>query len=229
MTAHGSTKYLKQRLLDLRKKVRKAKRRGPKLSVVVVKDSPIPDKFITNCKYGYHSVSSVVNSDLNKINLNSLFDPDLSAVGHQPYGFDQLAALYNRYRVISATVNFTYSIIGGTSSPFYVSLIPTNDTADVTSDTLTLEHPEVVHRAITISRPARIKKTYYPSAIIGVTDAVYKADDRYQSVVTTSPAETVILHQVCFTTAGAGTAGIDICGTIEYHVEFFDRLDINQS
>ena len=36
--------------------------------------------------------------------LNSLFDPDLSGVGHQPYGYDQLMAIYQRYKVIYCDV-----------------------------------------------------------------------------------------------------------------------------
>lgn len=36
--------------------------------------------------------------------LNSLFDPNLTGVGHQPQGFDQMAALYASYRVYKVDI-----------------------------------------------------------------------------------------------------------------------------
>ena len=41
----------------------------------------------------------------NKMRLNSCFDPDESGAGHQPYGFDQFAAVYKQYRVNSVVVH----------------------------------------------------------------------------------------------------------------------------
>lgn len=40
--------------------------------------------------------------------MNSLFDPDRTGVGHQPMGFDQLAALYHRYLVLGAKITVVY-------------------------------------------------------------------------------------------------------------------------
>lgn len=38
---------------------------------------------------------------------NSLFDPDYTGVGHQPIGFDQLAAMYDHYIVTGSTARVT--------------------------------------------------------------------------------------------------------------------------
>lgn len=37
--------------------------------------------------------------------LNSIFDPDLTGVGHQPYGYDQLSGIYGHYKVLRCRVN----------------------------------------------------------------------------------------------------------------------------
>lgn len=72
---------------------------------------------------------------------NSLFDPDVTNPGHQPYYFDQLSALYKRYRVnaigwkaefvnnsatVIARVGYTYSNDANTPS----STLPLNEAGD---------------------------------------------------------------------------------------------------
>lgn len=41
--------------------------------------------------------------------MNSLFDPDFTYTGHQPYGFDQWAALYTTYVVLGSKLTTTWS------------------------------------------------------------------------------------------------------------------------
>lgn len=48
--------------------------------------------------------------------LNSLFDPNLTAAGHQPLGFDQMCpALYGRYKVYRCDFSLVATTPGGTS------------------------------------------------------------------------------------------------------------------
>lgn len=61
--------------------------------------------------------------------LNSLFDPDLTGVGHQPYYYDQVSALYTSYRVFEcawevtfttpATINCFCAVMAATSQDTY--------------------------------------------------------------------------------------------------------------
>lgn len=53
------------------------------------------------------------------LRANSLFDPDLQGIGHQPLRFDQMAAMFNSYRVRSASIKCHFShgdITSSTSS-----------------------------------------------------------------------------------------------------------------
>lgn len=36
--------------------------------------------------------------------INGMFDPNISGVGHQPIGFDQMSAMYGRYNVVAAKI-----------------------------------------------------------------------------------------------------------------------------
>ncbi len=52
----------------------------------------------------------------NSFNANSLYDPDQSGTGHQPSGFDTLAAMYSRYLVKKATIDCTFFLQGAATN-----------------------------------------------------------------------------------------------------------------
>jgi hypothetical protein len=68
---------------------------------------------------------------------NSLYDPDYTGVGTQPYGHDQYATMYKYYRVNKAVITLTYNGVTGSASPSNVVMgttIRTTPTVVVTSD-----------------------------------------------------------------------------------------------
>jgi hypothetical protein len=44
---------------------------------------------------------------INLFRANSIYDPDYSGIGHQPYGHDQWQAIFNHYSVDSAVITMT--------------------------------------------------------------------------------------------------------------------------
>lgn len=65
---------------------------------------------------------------------NSLYDPDYTSVGGQPYMYDQLAAIYNRYRVYS--MSFKLDIVNTTVDfPVFFSHSADNVTGSFTTIT----------------------------------------------------------------------------------------------
>lgn len=61
---------------------------------------------------------------------NSLYDPNVSGTGHQPYGFDQLMALYNHYTVTGARCRVTMI---GTDNLVYTLGIKLSDSSSLSS------------------------------------------------------------------------------------------------
>lgn len=87
---------------------------------LTVKGYGFPDSLKTNLAYSESFILSptAVNPTQAKgWRLTSLYDPELSVGGGQPYWFDQLAAVYSRYRVLGAkiTATFAYESIGATA------------------------------------------------------------------------------------------------------------------
>lgn len=55
------------------------------------------------------SSTTLLPTAFNNYSMNSIFDPNRTGTGHQPYGFDQLATFYNRYYVTGSKMTVTFS------------------------------------------------------------------------------------------------------------------------
>lgn len=80
--------------------------RSPRTSTI---DKPIRTKLVYTDTILLTSSGSVPFNTWT-FRANSVFDPDYTAVsGHQPYRFDQLAAIYGRYEVISSKIRVQFT------------------------------------------------------------------------------------------------------------------------
>jgi len=68
------------------------------------------------------------------ISTNSLFDPNRSGVGHQPYGFDEFMTFYDHYTVIGSKITITLLNTGSTSTDTYLVAITERDTTSAVAD-----------------------------------------------------------------------------------------------
>jgi len=218
--------YRKKQALR-RKRVVRRRRSGYKSNNIVKRSlNPIAQNYVCKLKYATSVITD--NNGQYVMNLNSLYDPEQSGVGHQPYGYDQLATLYNRYRVIGASWNV---VCMKQSSAFCLSALPANEsTPAITSGAQMRENPRA---KFVYQNPGGVIKmvkgyTSIPS-LIGRTKAQYMADDRFQVDVLANPQEYARLNILVNGPTDTPLAGEAIQITIEYTAEFFDLKQIGQS
>lgn len=218
------SKYSK-RYRNRRKANRKYKRKGGRMINVNKALQPIPQRYICKMKYAEDVTSDALNGRY-QFNLNSVWDPNRTGVGHQPYAFDTLASLYNRYRVISCGYRIT-SPSGTVTRQF--GCIPTNESVSFSTFAELKENPRAKYVTQMNGGNAQIVKgkVYLPS-LVGRSKAQYMADDRYQAMTDNSPNEQAILSIFTANQLGAPTAS-DINVLLEYTVEFFDVKPLVQS
>jgi hypothetical protein len=74
------------------------------------------------------------------LSANGLYDPNVSGVGHQPLGFDEMMLLYNHYTVVRSkiTVHFINSSAAGVYSSCGLYLSP--DTTSITVPSRLIEN-----------------------------------------------------------------------------------------
>lgn len=218
----GKRKYGKIRRMR-RKIVRRNKRRGVK---VLSGLNPIPARQIVKMKYA-ENINTAVGTAFNyTFNLNSIFDPNRTGIGHQPYGHDALQTLYNRYRVISCS--YVVTAYSGSTGICY-GVMPGNEPVTFTTLAELRENPR--SRYITQypggSTTKLVGKVYMP-ALVGRSKTQYMADDRYQAVFGASPNEQAILNLTGLDLAEVGTS-VNWTITLEYTVECFDVKPLAQS
>jgi len=164
-------------------------------------------------------------------NLNSIFDPDRTGTGHQPLGRDQYATLYNRYRVLAVKVKVVFTtdatiVTAGQT----VGILAENSGSAYTNLDAAFEQQGAIHTMCIPGQTKTFRKTYQLNDVTGVTKTAYK-DDRFQSLMSTSPTEEICLH-VLF---GSALSAASQAGGVKYRVqldmitELFDPLPLAQS
>lgn len=220
---------LKKKFAPKRKMIRRKRLARPQRTLVNRALHPIPQRFITTMKYSEQITTDATGHY--RLNLNSIYDPNQTGTGHQPYGFDTLSTLYNRYRVISCgwriQCNWTSN---GSAQPTLVGAIPANEALTFSSIAELRENPRAKYISQSYAAPTVTLsgKSYIPS-LVGRTKAQYMADDRYQATVSANPNELAILNVVTAPNGSDSPSTAVVQVLFEYTVEFFDIKHLAQS
>lgn len=197
-------------------------RRGGRKTVVVNRAiTPVPQRFLTQHKY---STTFTIGSltPVYRFNLNSLYDPDQTSTGHQPYGFDQMAALFNRYRVYGVS----YQVQGYQfNNPIRIGCVASNDSTSPSNLATLIELPRS-KSAIQVNGGAPVKLTGYVNlpSLTGRTKAQYMADDRYQATNNSNPQEALILNVMAQSLSDSALESCTMLVTLNFHCEWFDPI-----
>lgn len=204
-----------------------------------VSTDPFPP--VKYCKLHYASTYNMSSGTTGLLgteqvmNLNSLYDPDQSGIGHQPYGHDELALLYKVYKVTA--VQFTLVITNPSSDGVVVAarVSPPLGAQSLTGQTgyAAAEQPMTVTRMINnTGSQVRVIKQYFPMAqIIGVTPLQFKAafNNSYTAAFGANPGFMPTLRfAIGDTTGNAGTTCTIQCN-ITYYVQCSERAPLSQS
>jgi hypothetical protein len=159
---------------------------------------------------------------------NDVFDPNFTGTGGQPTYFDQLSALYNRYRVYASAIEVRfYNTTVAQTTYVDMVLVPVNQTLAGTSvqNAMTLPNAKFQTTNNVVTKTMTHART--TGEQLGVKDV--EGADRLQAQVTASPAERWLwaIGARSYDDTTAATIGIDV--RISYYCEFFDRQIQNQS
>jgi hypothetical protein len=162
--------------------------------------------------------------------LNSLFAPE--AGGHQPMGFDNLAALYNLYWVVGVAMKVSFFLptatadIGSVAQNRAVGMLltaPRDNTANASVYGAAENHNTVWSHVGSYGRNTVLKGTYDVAESFGISRKQLLADNTYGAAVTASPSN-ILYAQVMLGSSQQGSdtqvTGCDVMVEIEFDAIF---------
>jgi hypothetical protein len=203
------------------------------VSTLTLRDT-VPDSVYVPMKYydDFDQSGSIVNDEV--INLNSIFDPDRSGVGHQPAGYDQWALFYNRYRVDCVDLQIDYVSLSTTQCTD-VMCHANNDAAAITTNAQFLaagESPYTWTKLLSTSggqNVFRMRKRIHLNQVTGIEPIKYKTDDIYSAQFGSNPSEIIVAHITGKDFAFAGNITLKTRVCVTYYCFLFDRLQLTIS
>lgn len=201
--------------------------------------SGIPERYFCKLKLvDNFSVGAGTNpSALEHYRLNGIYDPYVGVGGHAPRGFNQLAALYQRYRVHKARVVFNANYIDE-SNQLWIALLEESGQLpgfawiyDACEKEGTLWHKQTNRTGAKF-----LKKNYDMAHMLGMTREQYRTSietaANTSGMTGTLPALQNYVGLACANldeTTNIDTDEVNYNVTIIYYVEFFDKVSLATS
>lgn len=161
---------------------------------------------------------------------NGMYDPDTALGGHQPYGFDQLMALYNRFVVLGAKITITAVPAGQFGS--YIVACKLSDNAALLSTTPTVlqEQPGYRYKLFTNGSAAPMPRLTMGYSARKMCRPGFMTNDTYQGTVNKDPDDQwyfTVLTASAVPTADNGPMSFNI--RIDYIAKFINPIELAAS
>jgi len=191
----------------------------------------VPDAAVATLRWG--GINSFTNDgttvwtvgNVTNYRVNNAYEPING--GHQPYGWDQMAALYRYYKVVGCVMRFTTMNSQSTNAILFVRQVPVNENAtmEATHVNFVAERPgthNVCHQPGG-GRPESLTLRINIPQQLGISPEQFRADvSQYSAAVTAAPSRYAYVQVGC---AGAATTSFLSCLVeLEYTVQYWQRV-----
>jgi len=185
-------------------------------------------KYVTQYVLTAESTTGLTGTEY-AIRLNSLFDPEFTAVGHQPRGFDQMAAMMKRYCVYKVDVQV--KVVD--HNPTAVCMMNVRSSGGGYSLTNKLPYQESENGTVAFieaDRANSFTQSYYIADIEGKNRQAVFTEDKYSALVTADPLLPCYMSVACGSANGTG-GGVNctVMISLVYHTRWSERINLSIS
>lgn len=189
----------------------------------------IPDRMITKLEYrtSHDFVSTFGTADILDYRLNSVYDPESATGGGQPLWTDEMATLYNKYRVFNCRYEIKMVAINSNGTPIRVVTLATASPGVLPSDIATAwEQNRSASRLVPPGADTitTLRGNISLPKLQGQTSVAFKGDDKNYALLTANPVNPATLRFIGASVNGSAELvqyTMDI--KLTYSVEFYDR------
>jgi len=162
--------------------------------------------------------------------MNSIFDPNYTGTGHQPYGRDTMNTLYSRYRVDRCSFELWFTTPGAGNDILCTCSVAAGTSASLTglAPDRPLEWPFAQFGQLSSSgsRLCVLRGTFNLEDVLGVSQAKYRSEENYCALMSADPAQDILLtFSVASFSASGGEATSVMCRLV-YHTTLYERLTL---
>lgn len=158
---------------------------------------------------------------------NSVYDPDFTYTGHQPNGFDEMATLYQRYRVSGSLIQVNFSPLSssGSNLPMVGVVVPRAEDESISSLNAVCELPYA--KMVNVSGNTADSAQHWQVSNYMTTKKMFGIKDiedlDYSSVVTSNPTAYWLWSVYTDSSNEASTSIVAITVKITYYVKFYKK------
>jgi len=193
----------------------------------------VPEKFLTKLRYTQTSTidalpyNAAMGTNINVLRVNSIFDPDQTGTGHQPLWRDQIALMYNRYRVHG--MKYVLSVNGNKTRMTEIALVVASNEApeDKWSTACERKGTRIIQVPPGLSHTLTYTGFIRPGTPYGLTPRQMKADEAFFATMGLNPAKGTFM--CIYVVTHDTTARIDYDLHLTYYVELFDKVRVDGS
>lgn len=207
-------------------------RRKQKTNTTVFRSpNVIPDRICAKFPYATTKTMTTGATVTGTTFRNSMFDPDLTGGGHQPFMRDELSALYTKYLCYGYKYEITFYNAG--FIPVQVAVAPFNHTGVPTTMDLAWEKPNNQHLILGPSGQANSMRTirgYVDAAkTLCVNKSTFVAEKNYWATVGGNPGEEAYLTLAMQCMDGTTAQTVRVAVRLQMYTKYFDRAPVFSS
>lgn len=207
------------------------KRRRRRAVNVALGGTPLPKSFKTRLRYSEAVTLNPGTGGSASVNImaaNGLYDPNLTGVGHQPRGWDEIIPLYNHATVIGSRCTVEFINRDGAASQLVGIALRPSTTSEVDPNNYT--EGQCVKYALLNATGGLDSKTMtysFNNRFLGISSPMSTALVRNSS--SANPTELATYHIFAANPYGTDSGAVECLVTIEYVVVFTEPKTPTQS
>lgn len=218
----------KRRMFKKKTYKRRSRRGRGRLTTMRRVRGVLPDKMQVRLTYTQQGqlTSGVVTYTSIIVRGNSIFDPDFTGVGGQPFGRDEWSGFYDNYRVFASKIRVFFDSEDAGDGLIGV-VVPSTSSTGFSSTNLAMQTPysRFKHMGVSTGTNAKTVSNYMESSkIFGIKAINY--DTSFAAAFGANPAQEWFWHVGVGSADSVGTPTSNYTLKIVYYVELYGRKQL---